>query len=160
MRRRERHSGYGTLAPKEIAMTAPAYDPNNIFAKILRKEAPCHFICEDADTFVFLDIMPRSDGHALVIPKKPARNILDASPGLLVPVIHTAQRVAIAGMKAFDADGVTVAQFSEAAGGQVVFHLHVHVMPRYAGIDLRPPGIMADQGILEGHAAKLRAALS
>jgi histidine triad (HIT) family protein len=147
-------------SPKEIAMAAPAYDPNNIFAKILRKEAPCHFICEDPDTFVFLDIMPRSDGHALVIPKRPARNILDAAPGLLVPVIHTAQRVAIAAMKAFSADGVTIAQFSEAAGGQVVFHLHVHVMPRYAGIDLRPPGIMADQAVLESHAAKLCAALS
>ena len=102
-------------------MTAPAYDPNNIFAKILRKEAPCHFVYEDADTFAFLDIMPRSDGHALVIPKSPARNILDAAPGLLVPVIHTAQRVAIAAMKAFNADGVTVSQFSEAAGGQVVY---------------------------------------
>src|SRR5215472_8991009 len=116
--------------PKETAMAAPAYDPDNIFAKILRKEAPCYFICEDADTFVFLDIMPRSDGHALVIPKAPARNILDAAPGLLIPVIHTAQRVAIAAKNAFNADGVTVAQFSEAAGGQVVFHLHVHVMPR------------------------------
>jgi histidine triad (HIT) family protein len=141
-------------------MTAPAYDPDNIFAKILRKEAPCHFVYEDADTFVFMDIMPRSDGHALVIPKAPARNILDAAPGLLVPVIHTAQRIAIAGMKAFDADGVTVAQFSEAAGGQVVFHLHMHVMPRYAGVELRPPGIMADHALLESQTAKLRAALS
>jgi histidine triad (HIT) family protein len=141
-------------------MGAPAYDPNNIFAKILRKEAPCHFIYENADTFVFLDIMPRSDGHTLVIPKSPARNILDAPPGLLVPVIHTAQRVAIAAMKAFSADGVTVSQFSEAAGGQVVFHLHVHVLPRYASVDLRPPGIMADHAILESHAAKLRGALS
>jgi histidine triad (HIT) family protein len=140
-------------------MVAPAYDPDNIFAKILRKEAPCYFICEDADTFVFLDIMPRSDGHALVIPKSPARNILDAAPGLLVPVIHTAQRVAIAAMKAFRADGITVSQFSEAAGGQVVFHLHMHVLPRYTGVDLRPPGIMADRAILESHAAKLRAAL-
>jgi histidine triad (HIT) family protein len=141
-------------------MAAPAYNPDNIFAKILRKEAPCHFVYEDADTFVFLDIMPRSDGHALVIPKNPARNILDASPGLLVPVIHTAQRVAIAAMKTFNADGITVAQFSEAAGGQVVFHLHVHVMPRYVGADLRPAGIMADPAILKDHAAKLRAALS
>ena len=67
-------------------MDTPAYDPNNIFAKILRKEAPCNFVCEDADTLVFMDIMPRSDGHALVIPKQPARNILDASPSLLVPL--------------------------------------------------------------------------
>jgi histidine triad (HIT) family protein len=141
-------------------MTAPAYDPNNIFAKILRKEAPCYFVYEDADTFVFLDIMPRSDGHALVIPKQPARNILDASPSLLVPVIHTAQRVAIAAKKAFNADGMTITQFSEPAGGQIVFHLHVHVIPRFAGVALRPSGIMAEGALLEQHAAKLRAALS
>ena len=119
-------------------MSAPAYDPNNIFAKILRKEAPCDFVYEDADTFVFMDIMPRSDGHALIIPKAPARNILDASPGLLAPLIATTQRVAIAAKKAFNADGITVAQFSEPAGGQVVFHLHVHVLPRFAGVELRP----------------------
>ncbi len=141
-------------------MAAPAYDPNNVFAKILRKELPCHFICEDADTFVFLDIMPRSDGHALVIPKAPARNILDASPSLLVPVIHTAQKVAIAAKKAFNADGMIVTQFSKPAGGQVVFHLHVHVIPRFEGVDLRPAGIMADNAVLEQHAAKLRAALA
>src|SRR5271166_6027127 len=99
-------------------MSAPAYDPNNIFAKILRKEVPCYFVYEDADTFAFMDIMPRSDGHALVIPKAPARNILDAPPGLLVPVIHTAQRVAIAAKKAFHADGITISHFAEPAGGQ------------------------------------------
>src|SRR5271166_6250700 len=83
------------LTPKEIVMDVAAYDPNNIFAKILRKEAPCHFVFEDADTFVFMDIMPRSDGHTLVIPKDPARNILDATPEILTPVIHTVRRVAI-----------------------------------------------------------------
>lgn len=141
-------------------MDMAAYDPNNIFAKILRKEAPCYFVYEDADTFVFLDIMPRADGHALVLPKQPARNILDASPSLLVPVIQTTQRVAIAAKKAFNADGVTVQQFSEPAGGQIVFHLHVHVLPRYEGVALRPPGIMADSKVLEAHAAKLRSALT
>ncbi len=140
-------------------MSAPAYDPNNIFAKILRKEAPCYFVHEDADTFVFMDIMPRSDGHALVIPKQPARNILDASPSILTHVVHTVQRVAIAAKKAFNADGITVSQFSEQAGGQIVFHLHVHVLPRYEGVSLRPAGIMADGAVLEQHAAKLRAAL-
>jgi histidine triad (HIT) family protein len=140
-------------------MSAPAYDPNNIFAKILRKEAPCHFVYEDADTFVFMDIMPRSDGHALVIPKAPARNILDASPTLLAPLITTTQRVAIAAKKAFSADGITVTQFSEPAGGQVVFHLHVHVLPRYAGVDLRPAGIMGDSALIKEHAEKLKAAL-
>ncbi|MBI4725560.1 MAG: HIT family protein [Rhodomicrobium sp.] len=141
-------------------MDAPAYDPNNIFAKILRKEAPCYFVYEDADTFVFMDIMPRSDGHALVIPKQPARNILDAPPSMLAPLIQTTQRVAIAAKKAFNADGITVSQFSERAGGQIVFHLHFHVLPRHAGADLRPAGIMADGALLEKHAEMLRTALS
>jgi len=74
-------------------MNAPAYDPNNIFAKILRKEAPCHFVHEDADTFVFMDIMPRSDGHALVVPKQPVRNILDAPESVLVPLIKMTQKL-------------------------------------------------------------------
>jgi histidine triad (HIT) family protein len=140
-------------------MDTPAYDPDNIFAKILRKEVPCNFVWEDADTFVFMDIMPRSDGHALVIPKAPARNILDASPQLLVPLTSTVQRVAIAAKKAFDADGITISQFSEPAGGQVVFHLHVHVIPRYEGVTLRPAGIMANGALLQEHAAKLKAAM-
>jgi histidine triad (HIT) family protein len=140
-------------------MQAPSYDPNNIFAKILRREAPCHFVCEDADSFVFMDIMPRSDGHALVIPKKPARNIFDVAPEVLVPVIQTAQRVAIAARKAFSADGMTLTQFSEPAGGQVVFHLHFHVIPRYEGVALRPAGIMADNALVAAHAEKLKAAL-
>lgn len=141
-------------------MQAPSYDPNNIFAKILRREAPCHFVCEDADTFVFMDIMPRSDGHTLVIPKKPARNIFDVAPDVLVPVIQSAQRVAIAARKAFNADGMTLTQFSEPAGGQVVFHLHFHVIPRYEGVALRPAGVMADNALIAAHAEKLKAALA
>jgi histidine triad (HIT) family protein len=141
-------------------MDTPAYDPNNIFAKILRKEIPCNFVWEDADTFVFMDIMPRSDGHTLVIPKAPARNIFDAPAGLLAPLITTVQRVAIAAKKAFGADGMTISQFSEPAGGQVVFHLHVHVIPRFEDVALRPAGIMADAALLQEHAAKLRAAMA
>lgn len=140
-------------------MNAPSYDPNNIFAKILRGEAPCHFVCEDADTFVFMDIMPRSDGHTLVIPKAPVRNILDAPQSVLVPVIAMTQRIAIAAKKAFDADGVLVAQYSEPAGGQVVFHLHFHVVPRYEGVTLRSAGIMGDSAAVAAHAEKLKAAL-
>lgn len=142
-----------------LRVSVPSYDPNNIFAKILRKEAPCHFVYEDDDTFVFMDIMPRSDGHALVIPKAPARNILDASPAILAPVIATTQRIAVAAKKAFNADGITVTQFSEPAGGQVVFHLHVHVLPRYSGVDLRPAGIMGDAAIIKANAEKLKAAI-
>ena len=140
-------------------MTAPAYDPNNIFAKILRGEAPCHFVCEDENTFVFMDIMPRSDGHTLVIPKHPARNILDAPESILAPLISMTQKVAIATKQAFGADGLTITQFSEPAGGQVVFHLHFHVIPRYEGVPLRSGGIMGDNGVLAAHAEKLKAAM-
>ena len=140
-------------------MDTPAYDPDNIFAKILRKEVPCNFVWEDADTFVFMDIMPRSDGHTLVIPKAPMRNILDAPAGALGPLIGSVQRVALAAKKAFNPDGMTISQFSEPAGGQVVFHLHFHVIPRYEGVALRPAGVMADGALLAEHAAKLKAAM-
>ncbi len=140
-------------------MNAPAYDPNNIFAKILRREAPCHFVCEDSDTFVFMDIMPRSDGHALVVPKHPVRNILDAPQSILTPLIQMTQKVAIASKEAFGADGVTVTQFSEPAGGQVVFHLHVHVIPRFEGVALRSGGVIGDSVLLAAHADKLKAAM-
>lgn len=137
-----------------------AYDDSNVFAKILRGELPAHKIYEDADTFAFMDIMPRGDGHALVIPKKPARNLLDVDPDSLAAVMRTAQKVARAAMKAFDADGVTVQQFNESAGGQVVFHLHVHVLPRFEGVALKPhSGKMEEQEKLAADATKLRAAL-
>lgn len=140
---------------------APAYDTDNIFAKILRAEIPCHKIYEDEKTFAFLDIMPRANGHALVIPKAPARNLLDVGPEDLAAVAQTAQKIARAGMKAFAADGVTVQQFNESAGGQVVFHLHVHVIPRHDGVAMKPPASeMADHAVLAQHAEKLREALT
>ncbi len=141
-------------------MSAPIYDPNNIFAKILRGEAPCHRVVEDDDVLVFMDIMPRADGHTLIIPKQPARNILDASPTLLIPVIRMAQTIALASMKAFDADGITMTQFSEPAGGQVVFHLHFHLIPRQVDVDLRPIGVRANDALLAQHADMLKAALA
>jgi histidine triad (HIT) family protein len=138
----------------------PAYDPQNPFAKILRGEFPCYKVHEDDHTLAFLDIMPRSAGHTLVIPKAPVRNILDISPEDLVHVTRVAQKIAKASMTAFDADGITVQQFSEAAGGQVVFHLHVHVMPRHMGVALLPPASRKEDGkVLEANAAKLVAAL-
>lgn len=141
-------------------MTAPAYDNDNVFAKILRGELPCHKLYEDDDTFAFMDIMPRGDGHCLVIPKRPSRNILDVEPESLAAVAATTQKLARAVMKAFSADGVTVQQFNEQAGGQVVFHLHVHVIPRFAGVSLRPhTGEMADQAVLAENAEKIRAVL-
>lgn len=137
-----------------------AYDTNNIFAKILRGELPCHRVYEDEHTIAFLDIMPRSPGHTLVIPKAPARNILDIEPDSLAHVIRTAKKIAVAGKKAFNADGITLQQFSEQAGGQVVFHLHVHIMPRVEGVPLLPPATRKeDVKVLEDHATRLIAAL-
>ena len=138
----------------------PAYDPQNPFAKILRGEFPCYKVHEDEHTLAFLDIMPRCPGHTLVIPKSPARNILDINQDDFAHVTRVAQKVAKASMTAFDAQGITVQQFSESAGGQVVFHLHVHVMPRQMGVALLPPASRKeDSKVLETNAAKLVAAL-
>ncbi|MGB3246899.1 MAG: HIT family protein [Sulfitobacter sp.] len=137
----------------------PAYDDQNIFAKILRGEIPSFKVYEDADTFCFMDIMPRSDGHCLVIPKTPSRNILDASPAQLAACMATVSKVANACKTAFDADGITLQQFSEAAGGQEVFHLHFHIHPRHEGVSMRPPGTMGDMDAIKGHAERIAAAL-
>jgi len=138
-----------------------AYDPNNIFAKILRGELPCHKIYEDDRAFVFLDIMPRAPGHTLILPKAPARNVLDVPPDDLAHVIKVTQKVAQAAMTAFDADGVTIQQFNESAGGQVVFHLHVHVIPRKEGVAMKPPASEKEKPeALTEHARKLSAALA
>lgn len=136
------------------------YDPENIFAKILRAEIPNEKLYEDDHTYVFMDIMPRADGHCLVIPKTPARNMLDASPEQLAACIATVQKMGHAVMKAFDAEGVTIQQFNEAAGGQEVFHLHYHVLPRREGLPMRPPGTMADFDVLKEQADKIRAAIA
>lgn len=137
-----------------------SYDNNNVFAKILRGELPAHKVYEDAETLAFMDIMPRCEGHVLVIPKSPARNVLDASPAQLAACIKTVQVLSKAVMTAFDAGGVTIQQFNEPAGGQVVFHLHYHVMPRHAGIALQPhTGKMADQAVLTAQAEKIRKAI-
>lgn len=138
----------------------PAYDLSNIFAKILRGELPCHKVYEDDATFAFMDIMPRVDGHALVLPKAPVRTFLDMDPADIAATYATAQRIARAAVAAFSADGVTIQQFNEAAGGQVVFHMHVHVLPRRNGVSLRPhTGEMAKPEALAAHAERLRAAL-
>jgi histidine triad (HIT) family protein len=137
------------------------YDPNNIFAKIIRGELPAQKVYEDDKTLAFLDIMPRAPGHTLVIPKAPARNLLDVKPEDLAHVMRVAQKIANAGMRAFGAQGVTVQQFNEAAGGQVVFHLHVHVIPRKEGEAMKPPATVKETPEnLAAHAEKLRAALA
>src|SRR5258707_14949532 len=139
----------------------PNYDPSNIFAKILRNELPCHKVYEDDKVLAFLDIMPRAPGHTLVLPKAPARNLLDVSADDLAHVMTVAQKIAKAAMTAFGADGITIQQFNEGAGGQVVFHLHVHVIPRKAGSAMKPPASeKAKPDALAETARKLAAALA
>ncbi|MEO0637406.1 MAG: HIT family protein [Pseudomonadota bacterium] len=141
-------------------MTEP-YDDQNIFAKILRGEIPSHTVYEDEHTQVIMDVMPVCEGHALVLPKAPVRNILDATPAEFSAVAETARLTAKAAMIAFGADGITVQQNSESAGGQMVFHLHVHVMPRKADVALLPPASeMAPTERLESDAEKYRAAFA
>ena len=136
------------------------YDNQNIFAKILRGEIPCYKVYENQRTLAFLDIMPRSPGHTLVIPKAPARGIFDITADDLADVARTAQTIALAAAGAFDAEGIILQQFSEAASGQVVFHLHMHVMPVRAGVELLPAQSRPeDPEVLKGHAAKMIAAL-
>jgi histidine triad (HIT) family protein len=137
------------------------YDSTNIFAKILRGELPAHKVYEDDDTLAIMDIMPRTEGHSLVLPKAPARNLLDATPEQLAACMRTAQKLAKAAIKAFNAGGITIQQFNESAGGQVVFHLHFHVLPRWQGVNLRPPGgPMEKPEVLAANAEKLRQALA
>ena len=137
-----------------------SYDDQNIFAKILRGEIPCHRVYEDADTLAFMDVMPQSPGHLLVIPKTPSRNILDADPATLSKVIPIVQKLAVAAKDAFDADGITVTQFNEPAAGQTVYHLHFHIIPRYEGAGLKPhSGQMEDNAVLATNAKKVVDAL-
>ena len=139
---------------------SPAYDDSNVFAKILRGEMPCAKVYEDEGTLAFMDVMPQGEGHTLVIPKVRTRTLIDVAPDALATLIRQVQRVAAAAREAFAADGLTVFQFSEAAGGQTVFHLHFHVVPRFNGVPLRPhEGGMADAAMLAEHAARIAAAL-
>ena len=136
------------------------YDENNIFAKIIRSEIPCHRVYEDEAVLSFMDIMPRSPGHLLVIPKAPARNLLDIEPEVLATLIRQTQRIAKAAVAALGADGLTLQQFSEPAGGQEVFHIHFHVLPRWDGVRITPhPAPKGDMAELADQAAKIRAAL-
>jgi histidine triad (HIT) family protein len=137
------------------------YDPDNIFAKVLRGEIPCHKLYEDEDALAFMDVMPQADGHLLVVPKKASRNLLDADPSVLGPLMAVTRKMALAASKAFDADGIVVTQFNEAAAGQSVYHLHFHVIPRHARVPLRPhSGQMEKPEILAANAEKIRAALA
>lgn len=138
-----------------------AYDDNNIFARILRGEVPAYKVHEDAATLAFMDVMPQSDGHTLVIPKSPAENLFDLDATALAPLMKTTQRVARAIQLAFKPDGLTLMQFNGAAAGQTVFHVHMHIVPRYAGQELRSHSRqMADSAVLAEHARRIREALA
>jgi len=136
------------------------YDPDNIFAKILRGDLPSERVYEDDETVAFMDIMPRADGHLLVIPRSKARNMLDATLAQLVACMATVQKLSHAVIAAFEAEGVTIQQFNETAGGQEVFHLHFHILPRHPGVNLRPPGTIEDHAVLVANAARIRLALA
>ncbi len=141
-------------------MSTAAYDPNNIFAKILRGEIPSHKVYEDADALAFMDVMPQSTGHTLIVPKVPSRNLLDADPQVLARLMPLVQRITKAAITAFEADGAVVTQFNEPAAGQTVFHLHFHVIPRFEGVLVKPhSGTMEKPEVLAANAEKLRNAL-
>jgi len=136
------------------------YDPENIFAKILRGDLPSHKVYEDEATLAFMDVMPRADGHVLVIPKAPSRTLLEAEASDLGPLFASVQKVARAVKAGMGAEGVTIQQFNETAGGQVIFHTHIHILPRWTDVPLRPhTGQMEKQDVLAAHAEKIRAAL-
>lgn len=137
-----------------------AYDPTNIFAKIIAGDIPSHKVYEDDQVLSFMDVNPQSDGHTLVIPKTGSRNILDADPEVLAQTITRVQIIANAVKTAMNADGVRVVQFNEEAAGQTVFHLHFHIIPVYQGIALKPhTGEMADHADLAEQAKKIADAL-
>lgn len=137
------------------------YDPQNIFAKILRGEMPCVKIYEDNNIISFMDMFPQSKGHCLVLPKAPSRNLLYTSPKDIGRLFGGVQRIAVAAQKALKPDGIVITQFNGETAGQTVFHTHVHIIPRYE--DAKPSahstGEMADMTVLEPLAAKIRAAL-
>jgi histidine triad (HIT) family protein len=117
-----------------------SYDPDNIFARILRGEAPCVKVYEDDVALAFMDVMPRAEGHVLVIPRVPARGLFDIAPDALAQLMPVVQKVAKAAMAGMKAEGITIQQFNEGASGQQVFHLHFHVLPCWTGVPIRPPG--------------------
>jgi histidine triad (HIT) family protein len=136
------------------------YDPNNVFAKILRGEIPSHRVYEDAHTLAFMDVMPQSDGHTLVIPKEAAANFFDLSPGMAAHLIQTTQKVARAVKTAMNAPGVMLVQLNGADAGQTVFHIHFHIVPRWSGLELKFHARgMADPAVLKAHAERIKAAL-
>ncbi|MDY6946643.1 MAG: HIT family protein [Pseudomonadota bacterium] len=137
------------------------YDTSNVFAKIIRGEIPAFKVYEDAQALSFMDAMPQSDGHTLVIPKVEARNFFDIAPGALADLIKATQHVARGVQQAFQPDGMRIIQFNEPAAGQTVFHIHFHILPCYEGVAIRGHNRdWADKALLAEHAERIRAALA
>jgi histidine triad (HIT) family protein len=140
----------------------PAYDPDNIFAKIIAGDVPGHKVYEDGDVLAIMDVFPQARGHVLVIPKADSRNLLDADPAVLSGVMPTVQKLARAVKAATRADGLRLVQFNEAPAGQSVFHLHFHLIPAYEGEQLQPhaSGQKADDAELAQLAKAIAAAIA
>jgi histidine triad (HIT) family protein len=139
----------------------PTYEPDNIFAKILRGEMPCVKVYEDEVSLAFMDVMPRAEGHTLVIPKTPARTLFDLKPEYLARFMPSVQKVGRAVMAGMKAEGLLLQQFNEPASGQQVFHLHFHLLPCSTGVAIRPPGgPFQNAEALRPHAEKIVAALA
>jgi histidine triad (HIT) family protein len=137
-----------------------AYDNQNIFAKILRGEAQAYTVYENEDCLAFLDVMPQTEGHTLVLPKAPAENIFDLDGQLIANLMHSVRHVACGVQNAFNPDGIKLMQFNGEAAGQTVFHLHMHIVPCYLDQPSREHGRdMAPAIVLESHAGRIRAAL-
>ena len=144
-----------------MTLHAP-YDPNNIFAKIMRGEMPCVKVYEDDNILSFMDVFPQSEGHTLVIPKAPSRNLLETNAKDIGRLFGSVQRIAKAVEAALKPDGITITQFNGAPAGQTVFHTHVHIIPRYEGKALGAhggAGEMADMATLKALAERISAAL-
>lgn len=155
-------AGVFSALHRNSGSSAMAYDSNNVFAKILRGELPCHKVYEDDHCLAFMDIMPQADGHTLVIPKAEAVTIFDLSAAQLGQLMTTTQTVAAAVKQAFDAPGIVLFQLNGAEAGQTVPHLHFHILPSSLGALMKRAHAaqMEDQQKLAGFAARIRAALA
>jgi histidine triad (HIT) family protein len=137
------------------------YEDDNIFAKIIRGEIPAFKVYEDEQALSFMDAMPQSQGHTLVVPKTRARNLFDIDPAALGDLIRVTQHVARGVRKAFNPDGLRIMQFNEPAAGQTVFHIHFHIIPCYEGTPLKQhTRDFADKAVLARHAELIKQALA
>ena len=138
-----------------------SYDQDNVFAKILRGEAPAFKVYETEEALAFMDIMPQVPGHTLVIPKDGAEGLHDVDPDILASTIKVVQVVADAVKQAFEAPGIMIAQLNGRAGGKTVFHRHLQIMPRFKGLEFKLQAReLEDFSVLEAHAERIRACLA